>query len=222
LGCRRKDTKIEKEILPYRTAGMMLQNRGWDAIIYPSASRQKNDLGHFSSKYGKFAYSSAFPFSVSHSQDDIFEAAPDSTLAFSFQDGRIAVRKVSTKYEVKNDRIISCWSPDERIRVKSEIIPTKEGHIRRHEIESEIEAEAFDSGFSLPKEASQILKPGYAELIFGALCSCIEGKGEALIINATPNSNLKWRNTVIPAIKYKIKKGITVIETRITAKQVEK
>ena len=210
------ENTITEPLVSYREAAAIFENRGWNALIYPACAKQKNDLGHFSSKYGKFAYSTAFPFSVSHTFENLQDAAPDSALAFRFPNGRIAVRSVSLEYEVQDDRIISIWQPDERIKVKSEIIPTGNGHIRRHEIESETDVDAIDSGFALPKwEAEKEIEDHKAVIKAEGLVSRVEGEGEAIIFDAAPNTNMKWRNTVIPAIVYHISKGNSIIETVI-------
>ena len=48
-----------------------------------------------------------------------------------------------------------------------------------------------------------------------AACA-VTGSGEGIAFEAAPNTNIMYNKTVIPAIKYKLNKGETIIETIIT------
>ena len=86
-------------------------------------------------KVRKFAYDTRFGFCASRSREVIYQAAPDSMLAFVIDDN-VFVRKVSLSHEIRADRVVSKWSPFPGITVTTTVLPTADGHIRRHEIES--------------------------------------------------------------------------------------
>ena len=69
-------------------------------------------------KYGKFAYSSAFGFSVPTGALDLQQHAPDSMLALS-DDGhgeRWVVRREATDVSISDDGVIkSTWTPWRRL-----------------------------------------------------------------------------------------------------------
>ena len=198
--------------------GFLITSDSWNVVLYPKGIRLKKDLGHFDAKYGKFAYSSAFAFSVPHSYNNIQDAAPDSMLAFEFPDGRIAIRKYSVSADMSDECITSVWVPDEGIEVVSEIHPFKNGHIRIHKIDSCRDMYVYDCGFSFPagkfqkkiSNASAIMCNDVFSMTVSSRC----GNGEPFIINSSPNTNLLFKNTVIPSIRYKIGRNTcSVIET---------
>ena len=194
----------------------LIHHRGWDATMYDPGMYGMRSLGHFTEKYDKFAYSSASPFSVSHSDETIAEAAPDSMLAFEV-DGTVFVRRGSTAFSIEGDSIISQWSPLPGIEVETRIVAEAEGHLRIHRIRSGIGCTAYDAGFSVEKGREQTGARSSEASSSGLHSSaeCIEGDGIPLVISADPNTNLLWRNSVIPAIQYHIGKGETEISTRI-------
>lgn len=202
---------------------MLIQHTAHDAIAFVKGDYNQIRLGHFTEKYAKFAYSAHFGFSVSHSNDNISENAPDSMLSFFFpEEENVCVRKHSTSFKIEGKRIISTWSPCVGIDVETTITITKTGHERVHIIQSDKECIAYDAGFSIP-----LFVPGYAtqesnETITASTEreSCtVQGEGPGrtpFLITPDPNTNLIWKNTVIPAIRYEINKGRTILRTRIT------
>ena len=132
------------------------------------------------------------------SQISLAEAAPDNMLVFDI-DGLIMVRRHFKAAKVESDRVIIKWSPFKGIDVKTTVIPNDEGHIREHEIVSEYDCTAYDAGFAVRSESE---------------CSVL-GDGKSIVIPASPNTNLRYPKTVIPAVEYKIKKGNNKIRTVI-------
>lgn len=176
--------------------------------------------GHVPEKYAKFAYSTRLGFSCARSQLVLHENAPDSMLAF-VPDGTdyVFVREASTRWEVREDCVVSEWSPFPGIRVRTTVTPTPAGHTRRHEIESDFDCTAYDCGFSIPKFTPDFAQEasGNAASARGGGCACtVRGAGEGCLVGADPNTNILYRNTEIPAVKYRVPKGKTVLETEIT------
>ncbi len=115
--------------------------------------------------------------------------------------------------------VILNWSPFEGIDVKTVITPTESGHIRSHEINSQVDCTAYDAGFAVSSDDSDCLetsvdKGAYAKNKFQE-CSVTSDEGEGIIIDASPNTNIRYPKTVIPAVKYEIKKGKTIVKTII-------
>ena len=131
------------------------------------------------------------------------EAASDSVLSFEVL-GHIFIRGQAESYEVTKEHVVSVWSPLPGIRVRSKIIPTREGHKRIHEIESKYECIAYDAGFALPV--------GDAD---GCRVRCLQGGGEPMMVKPDPNTNLIHSKTVIPVVRYEIGEGKSVIETEV-------
>jgi hypothetical protein len=185
--------------------------------------------GQSHAKYGKFAYDTRFGFNVSKSCYDLNEAAPDSMLAFVIN-GYIYVRRICESFQIKEDRVVSKWSPYEGIEVETTIIPNRDGHIRYHVIYSKIDCVAYDCGFAIAADPFQNIVTStdrgkaVAECELGKckLVGCYNGteivdmeNGEIII--ADPNTNILYPKTVIPAIKYQIHKGNNRLETVLIA-----
>ena len=78
---------------------------------------------------------------------------------------------------------------------------------------------AYDTGFAVPNFA-----PGYDETVENhsaeahcdTLCCKVSGTGEGVLIKCDPNTSLYFANVRLPAVKYAIAKGHTVMDTDIT------
>lgn len=205
-----------KKIAP---AKMLVSRRGGKSVIYPSGENTYFDCGQIIPKYLKFAYSAHFGFNVMRSSISVEECAPDNMFVFDV-DGMIMVRRHFKSCEVCDDKLIIEWSPFAGIDVKTTVIPTDEGHIREHEIISDIECAAYDAGFAVSNSDRDncIFETGkitYAKNDFQRCDVTGMTDGEGFIIHASPNTNLRHPKTVIPAVKYGIVKGKTLLKTII-------
>ena len=164
---------------------------------------------HTAEKYSKFAYSSRYAFSVSRSMESIYSAAPDSTLAFETDYGVFYRGKCSVHSISEDGSHYSEWSPCRGIDVRTVLIPTSGGHIRRHTVTCDFDCVAYDTAFATPS----------ADL--GEIHGCMlenngtVSKGEEITFDCEPNSNLIYPRTVINAVKYLFKKGETTVETTV-------
>ena len=129
----------------------------------------------------------------------IDEAACDSMLTFVV-DGMVLVRRHLKSYNVENDRVVIEWSPFKGIDVKTVITPTSFGHTRSHEINSEYDCDSFIAQARNDFQFFEVLT---------------ETGGEGCIIESSPNTNIRYSKTVIPAMKYEIHKGKNEIKTLI-------
>ena len=210
--------KLEK-LRALSHADMLIQRRENDVICYPAGVCERYGHGHVPEKYAKFAYSTHFGFSCARSQLVLHENCPDSMLAFVI-DGSdyVFVREASEQWNVQNDCVQSIWSPFPGIRVKTTIMPTPTGHTRLHEIESKYSCSAYDCGFSVDKFIA-----GYGEkvekhcvsVVNNAGGCTVSGNGEGCLIGADPNTNVLYKNSEIPAIKYRIKSGNMIFTTEV-------
>ena len=134
-------------------------------------------------------------------------------------DGWTFVRRHSDRFVLMGDRLLSEWRPFPGIKVTTELVPTKWGHVRNHTVESTIACTAYDCGFAVPKFAA-----GFAAAANGTgaeahndTCRCtVQGRGgEGFLVNAYPNTNLYDPNTVIPAVRYDIPVGTSVFTTTV-------
>lgn len=202
-------------------AQMIIQHFGNHVTALVPGRLQFNAHVHVTEKYCKFAYSSEFGFSVPRSNKFLQHAAPDSTLSFEI-DGYIFTRNLCDEISLNENEIVSKWSPFKGIDVVTTLIPTENGHIRRHKITSEYDCIARDSGFAVSATSKDHCTTAggseYAEVkndfSYCTVRSNTGGKPE--VISLHPNTSLVYTNTLMPLALYEIKKGVTEIETVIT------
>ena len=201
--------------MPY--ANMLVQRRAGRVTAYAAGVNEGHGHGQFPEKYAKFAYDTRFGFCASRSREVLNQAAPDSMLAFVIDDN-VFVRKVSKTWKIEAGAVTAQWSPFPGIEVTTTITPTATGHRRHHEIDSSFDCEAYDCGFAVPN-----FTPGYAESAENdtaeahcdTLCCAVRGRGEAVVIGCDPNTSLYFTNVHLPAVKYHIPKGHTVLDTEV-------
>ena len=218
--------KLEAEPLPelselkiLGSKDMIVQRKEDQVVGFPLGLTRDAQLGQYEEKYSKFVYSSKYGFSISRAQKSLEEAAPDSVLAFEVF-GHIFVRAWVSEGKIEETKVITKWSPLDGIEVTTTITPTKEGHIREHEIKSAYECVAYECGFALPvtektvktekaKEAAVENEDGKCTV------KVIEGTGKGKVMVPAPNTNVIHSKTLIPCIKYKIQNGKNNLKTEI-------
>lgn len=198
----------------------LMYHYGNHAAAYPVGIFSYWGHGQSFAKYGKFVYDTCFGFNVAKSSYNVFDNAPDSMLAFEVN-GDCHVRRVSLETKIGKTKTWAKWSPCTGILVETTIVPDENGHTRHHRITSEIECCAYDSGFAVAcrdEDKSQDKIDGNTATVENVFCSCsVSGDGEALILDNSPNTNILYRRTRMPSVKYIIRKGETNIITRVDA-----
>ncbi|MBR5817911.1 MAG: DUF2264 domain-containing protein [Clostridia bacterium] len=180
-------------------AYMTVQRVGGYSVALTGGQWANWGMTHTPEKYSKFAYSSRYAFNVSRTIDSMYNASPDSTLAFEIDD-MICYRKKCTRHSMGADGShYSRWSPYRGIEVETTLIPTDGGHIRRHTVSCDFDCVAYDTAFATPIG-------GGGE---------IHGGGEEVTLKCEPNSNLIFPRCEIKAVKYEFKKGVNTVETTV-------
>lgn len=200
-------------------AQMLISRRNGTGIAYVGGNNTDFACGQIIPKYLKFAYSAYFGFNVMYSNTSIEEAACDSMLTFVV-DGMVMVRRHFESCSVDDEKVVINWSPFKGIDVKTTIIPQSYGHVRIHEITSEYECDAYDAGFAVAARDKDncTVKEGFIAVAKNDFQRCevlSETGGFGCVISASPNTNLKYSRTVIPAMKYSINKGTNKVVTLI-------
>ncbi len=181
-----------------KPASMVIQRINGYTCLLPTG-QNGGEANHSDEKYSKFLYSSKYAFCIPASYANNAAAGADNMLMFE-NNGYYFIRRKCTEFYVNDDAIVySKWSPFKGVSVETTIIPTEDGHKRTHTIESDREYIAYDCGFSLWENSGDVL-----------------GDGEKVLIKTFPNLNLyDPRSLNIKAIKYRIPKGKSKIESKI-------
>lgn len=213
----------ELEARKYLEHADMVIQRGKGNVVALVPGRQKADgHSHTVEKYSKFAYSSKYGFSIMRSNLTLPECAPDSTLVFGAYGYYFVKDVIGPDVTVSGEKISFSWAPVRGIRVRTVIEPTESGHVRTHEITSEIKCAAYDCGFALSTDDRKPFERSARGAEAGVhngdgYCSVRsskgEGKGEILIPD--PNTNLMNSKTTIPMAVYQIRPGTQVIQTEV-------
>ncbi len=175
--------------------------------------------GQSIAKYGKFVYDTCFGFNVAKSSYSVYENAPDSMLAFEI-DGDCHVRRISIDSAIHETDTWSKWSPYPGITVETIIEPDENGHTRYHKITSDVECTAYDCGFAIACRDEDRIKSeergnmALAENVFSR-CAVKSQSGVGVVLGTSPNTNVLYRKTVLPAVRYEIPKGTIEIVTRV-------
>ncbi|GGF75884.1 hypothetical protein GCM10010912_21300 [Paenibacillus albidus] len=174
-----------------------------------------NDHTHTSAKYEKFAYSTAFGFSVPRSEWGIGQGAFDSMLALSEAgDNLYRVRRQNEVSQIEDNVLFSKWKPWSDVEIQSWIIAGLPWHIRIHRIHTARALEAAEGGFALGLEAD--LQEDRDTEGTGITASCslgtsairsLSGYSKAECIRPSTNTNVLQPRTVIPTLMANLKPG---------------
>lgn len=175
-----------------------------------------NEHTHTSAKYGKFAYSASFGFSVPRAEWGLSQGAFDSMLALSEGDNIYRVRRKNEETSILDSGVLkSTWYPWRDVKVTTWIVPGLPWHLRVHRVETARELDAAEGGFALPIDASLAELRDAAALAVGGrsgfgVCGIagIAGYEEASLIHVQANTNLMHPRTAIPTLKAKLAPGV--------------
>lgn len=133
------------------TPGMVAIHNPKDSVLYVSGPERKS-MPFVAEKYGKFAYSSRYAFSIERNLR-IFETATiDNMIGFSEDGQQFRVRENYVEApRVSGNILYSRWDPWAGVKVETWVIPQKgRWHVRVHRIFSENrELQTTEGGFSI-------------------------------------------------------------------------
>ena len=165
----------------YSEATRMITQRGADGnvvLLTPGAISAGGQAGghahahtHAIDKYSKFAYSSAFGFSVAHNNFSVRECAPDSMLALCV-DGFVYCKGLAELLRTDDRGYTIRWSPCRGVQVETTVEVSEHGHVRTHRIVSNVDCTAYDCGFAVNDD--DLRHPSHAvdEDRLSARCDC--------------------------------------------------
>lgn len=203
-----------------READMLIQRDCGEVYAYTAGTHSSLGCGHIPEKYLKFVYSTPFGFNVSYENQELWTASPDNMLVF-YIGGMIHMRRDNHSFELTESGLVINWSPFGGIRVRTEIMPKGASHIRKHTIYSDYDCIAYDCAYALAagdKDGCECGN-GYAQNS-KYRCEISSDSGEGMSFAAAVNTNLLNPKTVIPAVKFRINKGVTEINSEISVQKL--
>ena len=185
---------------------------------FPAGNRAF-EHAHVEAKYEKFAYSTAFAFSVPKSALMLNRGAYDSMLALSEDEVYWHARQGCQEYEISDDKVESVWHPFSDVKVETTIVPLGDWHIRVHKITTPRRLFAAEGGYAVSRDdglglAQTSIEETKVLAVCGNLASGIVsllGFLRAEIVAPEPNTNLFHPRTVLPTLRAEIPSGETVL-----------
>ncbi|KAJ5328559.1 hypothetical protein N7452_008949 [Penicillium brevicompactum] len=208
--------------------------RGGHSFILSSGQACHYPLKATQAKYGKFAYSSAFGYSVPTGGYQLEQHAPDSMLALSEDGETWQTRRIAldARFEHQDGQpvLVSSWKPWTDVHVETILIPPTEEnenwHLRAHHVRTGRDLQTSEGAFAIygcRSDNGRILGPmsdgegtahddrsGLVVSSAGAvgiveLHSSLERVGR--IVLADPNSNIIHGRTLLPSLSVDLKAG---------------
>jgi hypothetical protein len=215
------------DILPLR-AGAALVETGRHAVLYPAGQSNMKHRGG-ADKYARFAYSSAFGFSV-EVMDRLDLMAGDNMLLLSDDGGAHVRRRESSAEWHIADRWSRCrWQPWSDVTVTTWLAPLGDWHVRVHLVDTPRALVAAEGGFCLPIDdgdgfvdhwmARELERPAFFANGFGASGIVdLDGHRRPAVIMTLPNTNLIHRKTIVPRLTGAVPAGRTLLRSAIFAR----
>lgn len=219
---------------PQPTAAFVLQRTPQGQVTALSAASGGRWARHGEAKYGKFAYSTAFGFSVPSRAVSLEGAAGDSMLLLS-DDG------VHWRAREENDEIgpvgaggaldvSASWSAWPDVRVETLLLPVGghgRWHARVHRIRTGRPLWTAEGGFCVPltaesgaRSVGEAAGEDAAYATAGPLCSGIRdltGNRHGAVVRPDPNTHLLWPRTQLPTLLGELAPGTRHLVTLVYA-----
>ena len=168
-------------------------------------------IRHAGEKYAKFAYSTAFGFSVPSGRRGLTQAAADSMLALSDDGEQYRVRERPLESRVEHGALYSRWQPMPGAEVETWLIPAPPWHLRLHRLRTERPLWSAEGGFALDRTGDDPLaRAGLERAEHGLAFARYPAGGSGLldllggrrgqVLRVDPNTNLLYPRTVLPTL----------------------
>ncbi|GAA3599475.1 DUF2264 domain-containing protein [Nonomuraea rosea] len=192
-------------------AGMVIiRDRGGRHVTALAGGTQWAEWGprHAAEKYAKFAYSSAFAFSVPAGGHGLAQAAADNMLALSDDGVHYRVRERSVEAAADGDALRSLWRPMPGVEVETWLLPSPPWHLRVHRLRCERPVDSAEGGFAVGRDGIEPLETAGAAWAVGPsggsglldLPGASSDARDGRVILTEPNTNLINPGTVLPTL----------------------
>jgi len=180
-------------------------------VIALTGGQSEPWIRHAAEKYAKFAYSTAFGFSIPIGRRGLTQTAADSMLAISDDGEFYRVRERTLDAKLENDILWSKWQAMPDVEVETWLIPVSLWHIRVHHIRAGRPIWTAEGGFSLDRTGDNpIDRAGDGKTGTGVACATypsggsgivdLSGEREGQVLRLDPNTNLLYPRTVLPTL----------------------
>lgn len=209
-------------------AGMIFQRDAAHSLLL-SAGQDETRFVNTQAKYGKFAYSSRFGFSIAPPELVPEHGVHDSMLALREKTGPWRVRVRTLESFIDERTVYSRWKPWDDVEVETLLVACgMPWHVRIHRIRSSRGLFSAEQGFALGLDGREsawfeheynLERSGIcARTGFGTSGIVDLAKGrQADLQRALPNTSLLWPRTVIPRLSSELDPGVSVLACAVIA-----
>jgi hypothetical protein len=180
-------------------------------VVALTSGQREPWIRHAGEKYAKFAYSTAFAFSVPVGGRGLTQAAADSMLALSDDGDYYRVREKTSEAVYEDGALRSRWRPLPGVDVETWLIPAPPWHIRVHRLHTDRPLWSAEGGFALNRTGDDpIVNAGIHDADTGAAAARypaggsgirdLLGQRTGLVVRVDPNTNLLCPRTVLPTL----------------------
>jgi hypothetical protein len=147
-----EEEKVETPALLRSTAaGMLGYEAGGNRVLLSSCNEMRMPLRGAAEKYGKFAYSTAFGFSMDADRLGFLINPFDNMLALSHDNRDFMTRSEIEDARIGEDWLWSRWMPAPGIEIETWLIARAPWHIRAHKITTERPLITTEGSFAIER-----------------------------------------------------------------------
>jgi hypothetical protein len=180
-------------------------------VVALASGQHEPWIRHAGEKYAKFAYSTAFGFSVPAGRRGLAQAAADSMLALSDDGEQYRVRERPVESRAEHGALYGRWRPMPGVEVETWLIPAHPWHLRLHRLRTERPLWSAEGGFALDRSGDDPLARAGVERADVGLALArypaggsglldLLGRREGRVLRVDPNTNLLRPRTVLPTL----------------------
>ncbi|HWG28118.1 DUF2264 domain-containing protein [Actinospica sp.] len=204
-------------------AGFILSRGTSGHVTALSAAPGPRGIRHSEAKYRKFAYSTAFGFSVPTRLTGLAGAGIDSTLALSEEGDYWRVRTDDVERSVDGDELVARWRPWPDVEIETRLSFNDGCQLRRHRITTRRALHTVEGAFCVPlgdDAPEETVTAGSALAVSGGKASGIRdttGVRHGAVLRPDPNGHLLWPRTLLPVLRGDLEPGEHELTTLVYA-----
>lgn len=203
--------------------GMVIQHLDGHTVALSTGQQSTEWRGHVE-KYGKFAYSTRYGFSVEADDRHFDKPGTDNMLSFSEDGMHMRMRETNETAEIAGDVLRAVWHPYPDVTVETFTLPAGDWHIRLHAVTTPRALETAEGGFAIAKPDHRAFAEkrdaGRAEVTTATDISVIVG-GDArtgVVMSPLSNANVMAARTLVPQLRGRVEPGTTLLATAVLAR----
>jgi hypothetical protein len=208
--------------VPLPEPGMVVQHLPGHIVALASGQEQARWRG-LAEKYGKFAYSTRYGFSIEANGRHFDGAACDGMLGLSDDGQHLRMRENNEAALIAGDRLYARWRPYDDVVVETWLVPAGLWHIRLHRVTTPRRLHVVEGGFAIAKPDFRAWQESAAgargEVRTADDVSVIVGYDtrSARVISPFANTNVMVARTLVPQLCSTLDIGTTALACAVLA-----